>query len=112
VAKVLETTVPLDERYSPDQVKQALDRMLPSLTFQRVPLRVEWYSPTHGRIYLAPFAYRQMVIKLYIEQEGGQRQLHAISDKVNLYRVPLLYRRELRELWASILDRLHNLERL
>jgi hypothetical protein len=109
VAKVLETTVPLDERYSPEQVQQALNRMLPALTFQSVPLRVEWYSPTHGRVYLAPFAYRQMVIKLYIEQEGGQQQLHAVSDKVNMYRVPLLYRRELRDLWASILDRLQQL---
>ena len=109
MAKVLETTVPLDERYSPEQVQQALNRMLPALTFQSVPLRVEWYSPTHGRVYLAPFAYRQMVIKLYIEQEGGQQQLHAVSDKVNMYRVPLLYRRELRDLWASILDRLQQL---
>jgi hypothetical protein len=109
VAKVLETTVPLDERYSPEQVQQALNRMLPALTFQSVPLRVEWYSPTHGRVYLAPFAYRQMVIKLYIEREGGQQQLHAVSDKVNMYRVPLLYRRELRDLWASILDRLQQL---
>lgn len=106
MAKVLETTVPLDERYSPAQVQEAINRMLPALTFQGVPLRVEWYTPTHGRVYLAPFAYRQMVIKLYIEQEGSSRQLHVVSDKVNLYRVPLLYRRELRELWASLLDRL------
>jgi hypothetical protein len=109
VAKRLETTVPLDRRYTPDQVQEALNRMLPSLTFQGVPLRVEWYSPTHGRVYLAPFAYRQMVFRLTIEQDGTQQSLHVLSDKVNLYRVPLLFRRELRELWTSLLDRLHAL---
>jgi hypothetical protein len=109
VSKALETTVPLDDRYTPAQVQEALNRMLPALTFQQTPLRVEWSSPTHGRIYLAPFGYRQMVLQLDIQQEGTQQQLHVLSNKVNMYRVPLLYRCELRELWATILDRLGNL---
>ena len=109
MAKVLETTVPLDERYSPEQVQEALNRMLPALTFQGVPLRVEWYGPTSGRVYLAPFAYRQVAIRLNIEQEGNQQQLHVLSDKINMYRMPLLFRRELRALWSNILDRLRQL---
>lgn len=105
MAKVLETTVPLDERYSPEQVQQAINRMVPALTFQGVPLRVEWYGPSFGRIYLAPFGYRQVKIRLDIEQDGQRQQLHVISDPINVYRVPLLYRRELRRLWESILER-------
>ena len=98
--------MPLDERYSPEQVQDALNRMLPALTFQGLPLRVEWFSPTHGRVYLAPFGYRHVVLRLNIEREGGRPQLHVLSDPINMYRVPLLFRRELRQLWASILDRL------
>lgn len=109
MAKALETTVPLDERYTPAQVQDALNRMLPTLTFQQTPLRVEWLSPTDGRIYLAPFGYRQVVMRLTIEQAGARQQLHVLSNPINMFRVPLLYRRELHELWESILDRLHNL---
>jgi hypothetical protein len=111
VAKALEATVPLDERYSPDQVHEALNRMLAALTFQQTPLRVEWYTPTAGRIYLAPFGYRQVFIRLTIRHDQpGQHELHLHSDPINMFRVPLLYRRELQTLWSSIVDRLRNLE--
>jgi hypothetical protein len=109
VAKALEADVPLDARYSSQQVQDALNRMLPALTFQGLPLRVEWYTPTHGRVYLAPFGYRQVALVLTIQQEGEQPQLHVRSTPINMYRVPLLFRRELRALWASILDRLRQL---
>jgi hypothetical protein len=112
VAKPLEATLPLDRRYTSDQVQDALSRMLSALTFQSLPLRVEWYSPTQGRVFLAPFGYRQVALRLSIEQEGAQKQLRVQSTPINLFRVPLMYRRELRELWASILDRLRNLEAL
>ena len=40
--------------------------MLPALTCQQTPLRTEWYSPTEGRVFLAPFGYRQMALHLTI----------------------------------------------
>ena len=109
MAKALEATVPLDARYTSEQVQQALNRMLPALTFQGLPLRVEWYTPTDGRVYLAPFGYRQVALRLTIQQEAEQHQLHVRSTPINMYRVPLLFRRELRALWASVLDRLRQL---
>jgi hypothetical protein len=109
VAKALEATVPLDQRYTSDQVQDALSRMLPALTFQSLPLRVEWYSPTDGRVFLAPFGYRQVALRLTIEKQGSQQQLHVRSTPINLFRVPWLYRRELRAVWSSILDRLRQL---
>lgn len=102
--------MPLDERYRPDQVQAALNRMLPALTFQQTPLRVEWYTTTSGRIYLAPFGYRQVFIRITIlHDQSQQHALHLQSNPINLFRVPLLYRRELQTVWASILDRLGNL---
>ena len=109
MAKALETTVPLDERYTSDQVQDALGRMLPTLTFQGEPLRVEWYGPTFGKVYLAPFGYRQLALRLHIERQGAQQQLHVLSDPISMYRVPLLYRRELRALWDTVVDRLRAL---
>lgn len=109
MAKAWEATVPLDQRYTSDQVQAALNRMLPALTFQALPLRVEWYGPTEGRVFLAPFGYRQVVLRLTIERDGPRQHLHVRSTPINMFRVPLLYRRELRAVWASILDRLRQL---
>jgi hypothetical protein len=112
VAKALEAAVPLDQRYTSAQVQDAVGRMLAALTFQAVPLRVEWYTPTEGRVFLAPFGYRQVALRLTIERDGVQPQLRVRSTPINMFRVPLMYRRELRDLWSSIIDRLGNLQPL
>jgi hypothetical protein len=106
VAKALETTVPVDARYTPAQVQDALNRMLPTLTFRQTPLRVEWYSPSYGRVYLAPFGYRQLKVGVMIEQDAGEgTRLHLRSDKLNTYRCPLAFRGEVRQLWETLVDR-------
>ena len=109
LGKRLEARVPLDPGFSPGQVQPAMTRMITALRFQDAPLTVQWVGPQHGRIMLPPFGYRNFTIDVRLEEAGGgpssALQVHLRSQPMNAYRCPLMFRREVRALWDTIVER-------